>query len=239
MTKGGPDRGRDRPSWRTAGPVGSDAAVGDGAGPDGALGRVDARVAGVVHLAVAGVDAHVPRRGAEEDEVAGAGRGDAGRGPTLLLGRARQALAVAGEDVLGEARAVEAGRRRASVDVGESGELRSDGTAIYSLMRNIGSSIGISVVQTFITRNTQVAHASLVAHVSVYDPVVQSQVDLHSPGAIALLDMQITQQAAMIAYIDDFKLMFIATLLVIPLLAIIRPARRSRASPADAHVAMD
>ncbi|WP_168791033.1 DHA2 family efflux MFS transporter permease subunit [Paraburkholderia aromaticivorans] len=120
-----------------------------------------------------------------------------------------------------------------------SGDLRSDGTAIYSLMRNIGSSIGISVVQTFITRNTQVVHASLATHVSVYEPVVQSQVDLHSPGAIALLDMQITQQASMIAYIDDFKLMFIATLLVIPLLAIIRPARHSSATPADAHVAMD
>jgi DHA2 family multidrug resistance protein len=120
-----------------------------------------------------------------------------------------------------------------------AGELRSDGTAIYSLMRNIGSSIGISVVQTFITRNTQVAHASLATHVSVYDPVVQNQVDLHSPSALALLDMQVTQQASMIAYIDDFKLMFIATLLVIPLLAIIRPARHSSASPADAHVAMD
>jgi len=108
-------------------------------------------------------------------------------------------------------------------------------------MRNIGSSIGISVVQTFITRNTQVAHASLAAHVSVYDPVVQNQIDLHSPSAIALLNMQVTQQASMIAYIDDFKLMFIATLtlLVIPLLAIIRPARHATAAPADAHVAMD
>jgi DHA2 family multidrug resistance protein len=119
------------------------------------------------------------------------------------------------------------------------GELRSDGTAIYSLMRNIGSSIGISVVQTFITRNTQVVHASLATHVSVYDPAVQNQLDLHSPTAIAMLNQQITQQASMIAYIDDFKLMFIATLMVIPLLVIIRPARRAAPTPAETHVAMD
>ncbi|CAG4895726.1 Fatty acid resistance protein FarB [Paraburkholderia saeva] len=119
------------------------------------------------------------------------------------------------------------------------GTLRHDGTAIYSLMRNIGSSIGIAVVQTFATRNTQIAHASLAEHLSVFDAAVQNQVDLHSPAAIWLLNEQVTQQAVMTAYLDDFKLMFVVTLLVIPLLAMIRPANSGAALASDVHVAME
>jgi DHA2 family multidrug resistance protein len=119
------------------------------------------------------------------------------------------------------------------------GTLRHDGTAIYSLMRNIGSSIGIAVVQTLATRNTQIAHASLAEHLSVFDAAVQNQVDLHSPAAIWLLNEQVTQQAVMTAYLDDFKLMFVVTLLVIPLLALIRPANSGAASASDVHVAME
>ncbi len=51
--------------------------------------------------------------------------------------------------------------------------MRSDGTSIYSLSRNIGSSVGISFVQAELTRNTQIAHSSLVGHVSVFNPVLQ------------------------------------------------------------------
>src|SRR5207244_1168220 len=44
--------------------------------------------------------------------------------------------------------------------------MRAEGTAIYSLMRNIGSSIGIALVQTLLVRNTQIMHASIGAHVN-------------------------------------------------------------------------
>jgi MFS transporter, DHA2 family, multidrug resistance protein len=119
-----------------------------------------------------------------------------------------------------------------------SPELRAEGTAIFSLMRNIGSSIGISVVQTLITRNTQIAHSSLVQHLTVFDPVVRAQVDLSSPSALASLDLLVTQQASMIAYVDAFRFMLIATLLAIPLLMLIR--RPPRADDEEAlHVALD
>lgn len=55
---------------------------------------------------------------------------------------------------------------------------------------------------------------------------------------IALLDRTINQQASMIAYLNDFKLMFVATLLMIPLLLLIRPPRKT-ASVEIAHAAMD
>ncbi|WP_454830302.1 DHA2 family efflux MFS transporter permease subunit [Paraburkholderia xenovorans] len=108
-------------------------------------------------------------------------------------------------------------------------QLRGDGTSIYSLSRNIGSSIGISFVQTELTRNTQIAHSSLVEHVSIYNPLARTDAlpslwDLHSASGLAALNAEVTRQASMIAYVDDFKLLFILTLVVIPFLALMRPA---------------
>ncbi len=121
-----------------------------------------------------------------------------------------------------------------------SAELRSDGTAIYSLMRNLGSSLGISVIQTMVTRNTQISHASLVTYVTPFSAAVTAQVDTASQGAMAALDQAIGQQASMIAYDDAFKLMFIATLVVVPMLALIkRPKRETAPDPEAVHVAMD
>src|SRR6202167_3185118 len=48
-----------------------------------------------------------------------------------------------------------------------SPDMRAQGTSIYSLVRNIGSSLGISLVQTLLTRNTVIAHASLAERVTV------------------------------------------------------------------------
>ncbi|MDR5754046.1 MULTISPECIES: DHA2 family efflux MFS transporter permease subunit [unclassified Caballeronia] len=117
-------------------------------------------------------------------------------------------------------------------------ELRADGTATYSLMRNIGSSIGISIVQTLMTRNTQIAHADLAANVTAFNPAMQPMLANGSIYDMAVLNQSITQQAAMIAYLNDFKLMFVATLLVVPLVLLIRPAKKVP-DETLAHAAMD
>lgn len=117
--------------------------------------------------------------------------------------------------------------------------LRADGTAIFSLLRNIGSSIGISVVQTVVTRNTQIAHASLAEHMTAADAGWSWHFDTGSAAGLESINRLITQQASMIAYVDAFKLMFVATLCVVPLLVLIR-TRRGAAHGDDApHVAMD
>ncbi|CAB3790799.1 DHA2 family efflux MFS transporter permease subunit [Pararobbsia alpina] len=120
-----------------------------------------------------------------------------------------------------------------------STELRADGTAIYSLMRNLGSSLGISVIQTMVTRNTQISHASLASYVTPYNEAITSQVDTSSRMAMASLDQLIGQQASMIAYDDAFKLMFIATLVVVPLLAVIKRPKQHAPDAEAVHVAMD
>jgi DHA2 family multidrug resistance protein len=106
-------------------------------------------------------------------------------------------------------------------------EMRAHGTSLYSLVRNIGSSIGISLVQTLLIRNTVIAHASLAERVTNaspawHNPAVAATFDVRTPGGAALLDSAMTQQALMIGYIDDFWLMMLLTLLVTPLVLLIR-----------------
>jgi MFS transporter, DHA2 family, multidrug resistance protein len=118
--------------------------------------------------------------------------------------------------------------------------MRAQGTALFSLLRNIGSSIGISLVQTMLVRNTVIAHASLTEHITSgsaawNNPVVVQAYDLRTQGGAALLDSSVTQQAAMIGYINNFWLMLFLTVAVIPLLALIRPPGPHPASEVDLH----
>ncbi|HWW69350.1 MAG TPA: MDR family MFS transporter [Duganella sp.] len=113
-----------------------------------------------------------------------------------------------------------------------SPQMRAEGTAIYSLMRNIGSSIGIALVQTLLVRNTQTVHSALAEKITTANPALLD--NLATPQAAALLNNEITRQASMIAYVDDFWLMLILTLCVLPLLLLIRPAN----SPAPGGAAL-
>jgi len=123
-------------------------------------------------------------------------------------------------------------------------EMRAQGTALFSLVRNIGSSIGISLVQTLLVRNTVIAHAAMVERITSANPAwnnpaVARAYDTGTAIGAAFLDGMVTQQAAMIAYIDDFWLMLFLTLAVTPLLLLIRPPGRNKAPAPEAHAVMD
>jgi DHA2 family multidrug resistance protein len=111
--------------------------------------------------------------------------------------------------------------------------LRNEGTAIFSLTRNLGSSIGISVVNTLLTRNTQILHATLGEHVSRYSSVLRAHLPDGAPSlrTLAGLNATVTEQAAMIAYNNDFKLMMLLSLAAIPLVLLLRKGG-TRAEPA-------
>jgi DHA2 family multidrug resistance protein len=106
---------------------------------------------------------------------------------------------------------------------------RTEGAGLYNLSRNIGSSIGISVVTSLLTQNTQANHAEIVQHVTAVNRMFESPAIAQfwnpaTDGGRAALDAMITTQAQIIAYIDDFKLLMIATLVVIPLLVVFKQA---------------
>jgi DHA2 family multidrug resistance protein len=108
-------------------------------------------------------------------------------------------------------------------------EHRTEGAGFYNLSRNIGSSVGISAVNALLTRNMQVNHATIAAHVTAVNrgfenPGVAHFWDPLTATGRAALDAIITGQAQIIAYIDDYKLLMIATLAVFPLLLVFRRA---------------
>jgi DHA2 family multidrug resistance protein len=103
--------------------------------------------------------------------------------------------------------------------------LRADGAAIFSLTRSLGNSAGISIMQTLFTSNSQIVHAQLVEKLTPDNPILRMPgvpFDLAAPGGLAALEGEVGRQAAMVAYIDVFHLMFITTLVVAPLVFLLR-----------------
>jgi DHA2 family multidrug resistance protein len=120
-------------------------------------------------------------------------------------------------------------------------ERRTEGTAISTLLRNIGSSAGISVVSSMLTQNTQVNHANIAQYVTPVNrafenPIVAQLWNPVTAAGRAALDAVVTRQAQIIAYIDDYKLLMFATLAVVPLLIVFKKVA-SGGGDAD-HVAM-
>jgi len=83
-----------------------------------------------------------------------------------------------------------------------------------------------------LTINTQVDHADIATHVTAVNRAFENPNIAHfwdplSAAGRAALDATITQQAQIIAYIDDYKLLMIATLAVIPLLLVFKHSGKS------------
>jgi len=109
-----------------------------------------------------------------------------------------------------------------------SSRLRTTGAALLNLSRNIGGSVGISIVGTQLVRMTQVAHADMAAQITqqtiptANPEILQTIAPVAGPAALAYLNGMITKQALFIAYLDDFKLMMLVTFAVLPLLFFMR-----------------
>src|SRR6202020_2374969 len=108
--------------------------------------------------------------------------------------------------------------------------MRGEGTGLYNLSRNIGSSVGISVVSALITENVQVNHANIAAYVTPFNHAFSAPAAMHALNPLtaagrAALDGMISLQATIIAYTDDFKFLMIVALAVMPLVLLLkRPA---------------
>ena len=113
------------------------------------------------------------------------------------------------------------------------GHLRTEGSAILTLVRNLGSSVGISMVIAQLTNETIRAHAYLANYVNPFNdalqaPVVASILSTTSTTGRAMLEVMLIQQASIIAYANDFKLLMYLTLATIPLVFFIGSSRVPR-----------
>ncbi|MDE3028919.1 MAG: DHA2 family efflux MFS transporter permease subunit [Paracoccaceae bacterium] len=102
---------------------------------------------------------------------------------------------------------------------------RGDATSLFTLIRNVGSSIGISAVSVMLTRNIQVNHSELAASISHYNPVLVQALPAAANGnplLISQLDGLVNLQSLMVSYVDDFRMMMFVTLAAIPLAIMLR-----------------
>lgn len=108
-----------------------------------------------------------------------------------------------------------------------SAQQMAQGAGIYSLSRNIGSSIGISLVNSLLVQNTQINYTQLGQFITAFNPVLQNPAlaafwNPFSAAGRAALNEVVIQQAQVIAYIDDYKILMWMTMAAIPLLIVFR-----------------
>lgn len=110
---------------------------------------------------------------------------------------------------------------------------RNEGTALFSLMRNIGSSIGISVVMTYFAQRTQINHAAFADYISPLNQALTQAVEtgslnLTTPQGLSQVNSMVTQQAATLAYLQDFRMMMWITLAAIPMLFLFKSKQSTK-----------
>jgi DHA2 family multidrug resistance protein len=112
--------------------------------------------------------------------------------------------------------------------------MRPEAAALFSLMRNLGASIGIAVMQAYFVRNAQIVHAELAARVMPYNlaqhhPEIAAL--LAQPDGLARVNALVTQQAEWVSYVSTFGLITVVTVLTIPLILLFRRNPRGAAAP--------
>jgi DHA2 family multidrug resistance protein len=118
--------------------------------------------------------------------------------------------------------------------------LRTEGTALLSLVRNVGSAIGISVTTALVAQNTQIEHSVLTAFITPLNRLLQASgaltqvIDPNTAHGAEVLNSMITRQAQIIAYADDFKLMMLTSL---PMLLLLLLMKRPPRGQHDGHAA--
>src|SRR3954451_415697 len=100
--------------------------------------------------------------------------------------------------------------------------LRTDGTSMLTLLRNVASSIGISVVIAQLTEGSRRTYAILSEHINPFNhalrmPDVRSMIDLGTDAGRAMADAMVSLQAQIIAFAHNYQLVMIVTLCAIPL----------------------
>jgi DHA2 family multidrug resistance protein len=122
-------------------------------------------------------------------------------------------------------------------------QYRTDGASLFSLFRNVGAAVGVSVTSALLSHNTQVLHEQIGASVTPFNRALQdggaiarAWNPLQAHGAAAL-DGMINQQAQIIAYIDDYRMMIFTTLPSLLLLLLMHRPRLT--SAVEAHAAME
>jgi DHA2 family multidrug resistance protein len=127
-----------------------------------------------------------------------------------------------------------------------STQLRTDGTSMLTLLRNVASSIGISIVIAQLTEGSRRAHAVLVESITPFNhalqmPDVARMIDLSTPTGRAMADAMVNVQAQIIAFSRDYQMVMIFVACVIPLAIMIGSTKATlkKQSAAPEHAVIE
>ena len=100
--------------------------------------------------------------------------------------------------------------------------LRTDGTSMLTLMRNVASSIGISIMIAQLTEGGRRVYAVLNENITPFNhamqmPNVRGIIDMSTDTGHAMMDVMVGIQAQIIAFSQDYQMVMLFTLCVIPL----------------------
>ncbi len=117
-------------------------------------------------------------------------------------------------------------------------QYRTEGSGIFALSRNLGSSIGVSILTGMLARYVQLNRAWLVEHITPFsdamqDPSVANYMNPDTPGGLSLLDGTVVREAMLLGYADDFRAMVFISLIAIPLLLLLKPQRNAALPPSQ------
>lgn len=113
-------------------------------------------------------------------------------------------------------------------------KVRADATSMFSLVRNMGQGIGISLVSAVLANMMQVNHAELAERITPTSIAVQTQMPGLLTGnaqTISSVNGLVQQQAAILSYLDDFWLMMLLSIATIPLILMLRSAKKDKSAP--------
>jgi MFS transporter, DHA2 family, multidrug resistance protein len=126
-------------------------------------------------------------------------------------------------------------------------ENMGDAAGLTSLVRNLGGSVGISLVTALVTRGTQAHQALLVGHLTNFDPpfrshlaTLQHSLTAHSGQAAlmqaySVLYQTLQQQAGLWAYVDNFRLLALICMALVPIIVLFKKGKGSSGAAAVAH----
>jgi MFS transporter, DHA2 family, multidrug resistance protein len=116
-----------------------------------------------------------------------------------------------------------------------SAHMRTDAAGLLNLARSVGASIGISLMITLLARNSASSHNDLIAHLTPYklwlDPGMLALSGDGVKTGLAMLNAEVTRQAAMIAFLDDYYIMMLISLCAMPLALLIGRPPGARGEP--------
>jgi MFS transporter, DHA2 family, multidrug resistance protein len=115
--------------------------------------------------------------------------------------------------------------------------MRTEGASLFSLLRNVGAAIGVSVFSSLLAHNSQAMHEMIGASVTPFNRALQT---IGQPGGdmrhwldpatrhgAAMLDKMVNQQAQIIAYADDYVMLIITIVPALLLLLLMRLPRKA------------